>query len=613
MRVIEVFKQQNYFIHAITASTDIWSTASSRSFGLRHFIKLEMNDDRFSLTLRPSQIYSPLKSAEQFKRKIQMARSKIEESISVYEKEELELSRIKELDTYLRESLARSPEKKSHVIIDMLARNEARLADSTYKYFYGMKVDFTRHKGHKRPPTSQIEINPPPKPRPCDSHLRAPSEAIYIKIPNAFPEKADSKSDSYSPRKPLSHKRKVVSQRKPNLRQFKIAQDFKIDKKNHARLEKRWKIIQQTADPLDALKKKEEQRICSMKNSFAKYVSRTPGRMHHHRTVDLSDGYYNNIARKVDGQILPSNKYVKEQEATKKMTDILQAATASSCHYVRRTKFHPVEKKFTQPLVKRIDSTRNRLPIRGGLGKRRPKTFSPPSITSPFTELANIALRSALRGKVVRELGPAVNLSDCFDLKSEQVEKRYGHLKSRAAVAACKTILVEQYYRKKKALICIQRFLRRWNWKRQWRATIRSHLAVYKSATIIIQQWWRLRHFSKMISILLAQKVWAVRRIQRWWKKSVIREKEDEVKEQRFNVNRVAIIKCYNKVLQESGGKFLRHHFSQMLGDLWKIPPLNSEELDDIMFEIVNEANGHLPIEGILRWFKEKMASHVQL
>ena len=523
----------------------------------------------------------------------------------MYEKEELELSRIKELDTYLRESLARLPGKKSHVIIDMLARNEARLADSTQKYFFGTKVNFARHKGHKISPSPQVEMESPPKPRPYDSHLPAPSEAIYIEIPNA------SKFNSYSPRKPLSRKRKVVPQRKPSLRQLKIAQDFKIEKETQARLERRWKIIQQTADPLYALKKKEEQRIRSMKNSFAKYVSRTPERAHH-RTVDFSDGFYKPLSQKVEDEIQPSNKYVKEQEATKKMTGILQAATASSCHYVRRTKFHHGEKKFTQPLVKRIKRTANRLPIRGGLGKRRSKTFSPRSITSSFTEQANIALRSALRGKVARELGPAVNLQQCFDLNSEHVEKRYGHLKSRAAVAACKSILVEQYYRKKKALICIQRFLRKWNWKRQWRATIRSHLAVFKSATIIIQRFWRLRHFSKMISILLAQKIWAVRKIQRWWKKSVIREKE-EAEEQLFNVNRVAIIKFYNNARQESGGKFLRHHFSQMLRDLWNKPPLNSEELDDIMFEIVNEANGHLPIEGILRWFKENKTCNEQL
>ena len=115
-----------------------------------------------------------------------------------------------------------------------------------------------------------------------------------------------------------------------------------------------------------------------------------------------------------------------------------------------------------------------------------------------------------------------------------------------------------------------------------------------------------------MISILLAQKIWAVRKIQRWWKKSVIREKE-EAEEQLFNVNRVAIIKFYNNARQESGGKFLRHHFSQMLRDLLNKPPLNSEELDDIMFEIVNEANGHLPIEGILRWFKENKTCSEQL
>ena len=53
-------------------------------------------------------------------------------------------------------------------------------------------------------------------------------------------------------------------------------------------------------------------------------------------------------------------------------------------------------------------------------------------------------------------------------------------------------------------IICLQsvKFLRRWNWKKCWNQTVRSHLSVANAAAKVIQKNWRYTHLLYSVHFL---------------------------------------------------------------------------------------------------------------
>jgi hypothetical protein len=259
-------------------------------------------------------------------------------------------------------------------------------------------------------------------------------------------------------------------------------------------------------------------------------------------------------------------------------------------------------------LTQRSSKTPLKSPIRGGLGKRRIKGAPTPRVKAqpPKCIAIETALNTALNGKVKLQLGSSIDRSECFNIDTNTLNSTNGGKLARRYVVKCKEIFIRQYWKKKHAIIVIQKFLRRWNWKKQWNVVIRSHLKVAHYAATVIQKNWRYKHLLYSVRFWNNQRRLAARKLQKWWRYYAEILKED-LEEAVMKKDKALIRKYYNFV-KKTSKIFCRKHFVDMCTSIWSKQYtalyFTEEEVDDTMLELTGDTDANTPIEieALIKW-----------
>ena len=578
-----------------------------------------------SYVLKPNQKYHRLSYHDKYKTSIRKVRANLESSVAIYEIEELEQCRIEELKHFLCTSLRnkRESSEKAHVLKDMLKQTERRYTKSREKYFFGPKIRNVRTVSRGRPPkideyTPKSLVRPgktSSKPDICkviqpelkEDKMR---KTLPLHTPK-YPKRPLPKTINFHP-SPRSRVVENTRKRSNMYHSNQFDRMIRTTKKNTVR------VLNYNAKTRQMNSERER----SLKNSFTTTAKKTTLNRETEAGVSILDSMLQVAPNEDDVHPGTPLYYEKEAQNAEFLIEVLKGAerynyTGKRTRQTRPTTasgFSPTNSYYKWKANRRPRTATIKTPTRGGLGPQRaplsirtgravpfitsPADRSPPN---PFKIASKIALSSALHGKVQWELGPYVDFSVCWNLSPIEVEAKYGHLKARKDVAACKAVLIEQYYAKRQAICKIQKFSRRWNWRKIWKGTIRTYMAVAKAAAIKIQRTWRMKHMGHMIKLFCAERKAAARVIQRWWISMLGAGMCIDHAQVKMERQRAATINFFNSRVQENGS-FQREDFHDMVVQVFRQPSLSDDDLDNIMFDLVGETSGNISIESIFHF-----------
>ena len=548
-----------------------------------------------------------------YKQKIAEIRKSIECAVTKYEEDQIKLQGFKEMKKYLEEN-AMSHATNKAVIKDMIARNECQLNDAARVYYFETKIKNQRSVKHKDiNDINKVGDRLNPKST-IDKALGKDEDVVVQNSGRELKEKSKARKDLHCPKRPAtfvarhytsSSKRQVGNNKYEDKRAKALVKrmDYGMHKHKHRHVGR--KRHRRAVTP----KTRRNSMVKASLLSVSRDVSSPTARKTHFKRnfTQIGTNALSQISGKLSG-FLEINQLCNILERASSPyynpsdTRVQKYATASPRHVYtpRRPSTAP-----NRGVNISLQSPRSRkTPIRGGLGVRRNKISEKVRIKAetPKDVAIETALNTVLNGKVKMELGSSVDKRECFQLHFEVTQK--GNGAPRSFIKECKNILINQYHSKVKAALVIQKFLRRWNWKKCWNQTVRSHLSVSNAAAKIIQKNWRYKHLLFSVRFWNNQRRRACRRLQRWWRHCAELIKED-LEEAAIKKDK-ALINKYFKNVTKTGATFRRKNFVNMCTKIWRqqYEPtcLTEEEVDDMMLEITGGVDGDIEVDDIIRW-----------